>query len=1104
MNGFSPDVATRSIVRLRSVDGDVLGTAFPIAPGLLLTCHHVVASLATVMAETYEGPEIECTVRKDRTLATADLAILAAKGETPAPLPISSHKALTGDWWTYGFRRTEAKNRSGLPARGHLSSTRSVSYAPGRQPYELEEVLTLEGGTIEEGFSGAPLFDADWGVVIGVVNADFTGKEDVAGFAIPIRMAAEIGTLARRLQQNAKSVIACGPYLNALAAELACRRQVRRLLAPLETGDVVVTDKRIPRLEVEKSVTKFVDSTSNVAVVIGDSGSGKTTELARLAETPFLSGRCLMVTGSDLHLGKSFSAILTQVLAESDEGCLPTDPLLVVGELLGTPDRPFVVILDALNEGASAIEDALYRWFGEALLTMERMRAKLILSCRPEYWDSIRMVIPERLIFGDPRSGISCRDFDDAEATAALAAYDLADTGLEADDVRHPLLLRIYAEQRRQGRTVHALSRYRALNEFASIKVHTVSRVSGLPVAAIRPPLIALATSVVNSGTRWLDESDVLRFFSASPTALQRLLEEGVLRSTDRRIGFVFEQIAELFASEALDPVDATEPSVVDRLHSSTSAPQYPGSVLFAILRVQSERQRDVSIVIERLSALALEREGWTAAWLVRQAFAELDSVEVHIPVFVSYLDALKDPFEARGFSRELARTRLSTNATFMLLRSLARHEWDSAWEPKHWDELSFDPGSEIPSVGDVASALLESDEKVAMSALLDWNTDRRTLHERPEVRVADVAQGLIFHHAARHPQSVLLAISGNDEYQALRYRLLDAQPEELLAIAADWVSKGTRPKFDAAIELARQAVLTGSLSAYHDRTGDILRAGYVKGDAEARRLMIAPLLVFPGTPRAVVEDAVSLYEAHDPDMPASLLGEGLNAHPCLVMNAFQRALKSTDDPVIEQEILFEVSGSIRPRLGPRRARLYLELYRPLIDRGDNTRARIATGLEFILNRLDPTSSAAAEAGDLAVELMRRGPSQVRSYVVAHATNDWTEVNEGTRQRILTELDRHPDEGLVVRAIDALLRLGSRYPGGWHWILKLGGHLPDPEFEIRILRAAGGVQGPWIDERLLATDPSEISVGLAAYLEARAAGESAPEASDARLKAIGS
>lgn len=143
-----------------AVAAQVSGTAFAIAPGLLVTNQHVVAGCRSIEAVVADGRRTGSIVDADSQIDLALLRVSGIKGAT-ARLRRGGSIRLGESVFVFGFPLVGALSSSGNFTSGLVSALRGLKDAPG----ELQITAPVQPGN-----SGGPLIDSS-GLVIGVVQA---------------------------------------------------------------------------------------------------------------------------------------------------------------------------------------------------------------------------------------------------------------------------------------------------------------------------------------------------------------------------------------------------------------------------------------------------------------------------------------------------------------------------------------------------------------------------------------------------------------------------------------------------------------------------------------------------------------------------------------------------------------------------------------------------------------------------------------------------------------------------------------------------------------------------------------------------------------------
>lgn len=181
---------TEGIVRILKPDGTTAGTGFVVSDaGLIATCAHVVQSAGAGPGDTVrlrfhaadEEREVTVEQRWWSDLDAKDAAILQTEGMLPegvTSLPLGSSRDSRGHpFRSRGYRLAE-HFPGGLEAEGMIQ---------GKIAYGHQDALQLLTSQIDNGMSGAPLWDEKSRRVVGMVNAFWETERHVdAGLALAI------------------------------------------------------------------------------------------------------------------------------------------------------------------------------------------------------------------------------------------------------------------------------------------------------------------------------------------------------------------------------------------------------------------------------------------------------------------------------------------------------------------------------------------------------------------------------------------------------------------------------------------------------------------------------------------------------------------------------------------------------------------------------------------------------------------------------------------------------------------------------------------------------------------------------------------------------
>ncbi|RMF30215.1 MAG: hypothetical protein D6759_12380, partial [Chloroflexi bacterium] len=186
------------IVRILKPNGRTAGTGFVVSEdGLIATCSHVVQDeesqqrgdpppevVEVVFHATGDRRRARVEPEWWRSADAEDVAILRLEGPLPegvSALPLGSSQHSRGHhFWSRGYRKVE-RFPGGLDAEGKIQS--HTTYGD-----QEVKVLQLYTNQIDEGMSGAPVWDEEGRRVVGMINSFWETKRHADGwlaFAIP-------------------------------------------------------------------------------------------------------------------------------------------------------------------------------------------------------------------------------------------------------------------------------------------------------------------------------------------------------------------------------------------------------------------------------------------------------------------------------------------------------------------------------------------------------------------------------------------------------------------------------------------------------------------------------------------------------------------------------------------------------------------------------------------------------------------------------------------------------------------------------------------------------------------------------------------------------
>ncbi len=184
------DGVASSVARIETQEGRTAGTGFIVAPGILLTCAHVVAlagegpsgTVRVVFPHLPGAPHTTAHVLPDgwRAPDAEDIAVLRLDGEGP---PGGQPVRLGSAAGSRGHRVRSFGFPAQAPRGGHFGYGRAGDLLPAESGPEAVLQLT-DANDLTTGFSGGPLLDEVTGLVIGMITSITPPDEQSRGLNI--------------------------------------------------------------------------------------------------------------------------------------------------------------------------------------------------------------------------------------------------------------------------------------------------------------------------------------------------------------------------------------------------------------------------------------------------------------------------------------------------------------------------------------------------------------------------------------------------------------------------------------------------------------------------------------------------------------------------------------------------------------------------------------------------------------------------------------------------------------------------------------------------------------------------------------------------------
>ncbi|WP_435173569.1 serine protease [Actinacidiphila sp. bgisy145] len=480
-----------SLIRVCDLAGRPRGTGFLAdREGTLITSHEAVDGLARLVLHA-PGDQV-CLVEAEAVtpLPGCGLALVATEGLDVRPLPIAPPGSGAG------HRDRRAVLRLPQPAAATVLGTTSVTYTATDRFHLLEGVheLALDGADLAAAgpqASGTPVVDAATGAVLAVVVTALHSGHRAGGFAVPLHPGAAPAPLAELIVRAAATVPAYGAHLN-----LAGALRLADASVDAAAGAGEPCREAVPRPGIAAALDHFLSRRGEAAPLaaglVGEPGTGRSTELAALAARRREAADpapTVWVRGAELRPGDGSvkdaveRALRAAARVVGPDGHTPgrplpaplaygaADPAEEVAALARAAGRPLVVLLDAPEEMPPVLAHELAGWIAATAGWLRTSRARLVVACRPEFWEQAGALLPAELVH-EPRAGagagagagdgegepgvpvrplppcVRVGDLDGAEAAEARARHGLPEGALRAKDAGHVLALRLLSQVR--------------------------------------------------------------------------------------------------------------------------------------------------------------------------------------------------------------------------------------------------------------------------------------------------------------------------------------------------------------------------------------------------------------------------------------------------------------------------------------------------------------------------------------------------------------------------------------------------------------------------------------------------------------------------------
>jgi len=952
--GVAADPA-QALLRICDPDGRVRGLGFVAdLHGTVLTAHETVAGLSRLVLHTPGGQTRVLGPDCIEPLPSLALALLRTDGVGGLPVPPLAIGPGDGSRLV-AVPQLRAEHGEPLPVQGGVLGVDTAMYSWADEFHLVEGALLLDLPHLGAAPTpGAPVLDAETGAVIGVLAPGLRSGHGSGVSAAPLVPG---GPLAAVLGRNAAVVPAYGRALNLGGVLQLASAQ----LGSASAGPGRIADLAADRVDRPDGLTGE-EPQETVTVLVGEPGSGRTTELAALTvrragglrplPTLWLRGADLAVTDTSLA-----GAVARELARAADLLAVEAPGPDAVARLCTAAGRPLLVVLDAMEEAPAAVSSA---WLRASTEWLRGSGAGLLTACRSEEWSPA--------LWSDGVQVHGLGPLPEEAAERAARRYGLPVGWLAPSEAGHPLALRLAGELRTAG--VHGpvprrSELFGAYLDLCCLRIGqrmvdgTQVRRPGAhrrggprPTAEAVPPndagrvrrLAAVAAGRVHEAARQMVGSGHGGLSAAAFDALfpgawaQAVLGERLLVPAGGGYRPAHEEFAEWLQALHLD-LDGALRLLLGETQGPAGAQEGHG--------VPRHRVRPVAAALERVAqswgataldpwlhrlwrALETAPPGSEPAWWAGRLLAGALAVSPDLTVHRALLEQLAEREQTPGFGPAFwAALPLALAARLDLLRRLVRT--DGGGQPFRA----------------ATAELLVADPRAVIPLVCRWFEDGRRLLARPGTTVADIAHDLLHAHRslALDDLTECLVATAHPRADALLSLLAEEEPSALCRAVDRW-SHDPRPERHVA------AAVHALRTAPH-ATGpgpELLRfaAAALLAREDEPALHGAALALLVRDPQTLAEHlpaALAAYQEDDPFVTAEVLAPALDGDPEPVLAAFRRRLAAPGGAVAEGlRVLAEATD-------PAVARRGMELAAELLRERPERAAQVAEYLDRLLAR---------------------------------------------------------------------------------------------------------------------------------------------------------
>lgn len=546
-------------------------------------------------------------------------------------------------------------------------------------------------------------------------------------------------------------------------------------------------ERYVPRRVVDQSFNAFIESEQKLMLVIGQSGTGKSSwcmaQADDISKAPVLLIQGESLTPSDTDIQSTAWRLVSQHV-EAQGGQLSAKHEF----LEWIAHTSLIVVVDGLDRASEPFRAKLQSWLENTIAFLLTASMKLVVTSRPETLSGMLNVLgmQQKIVYRhkEKEPYVVISDYDREEA--AVAASLLGKPWLTK--FRHPSLMAFAAAiSERDAQTLLAPSRI--IERYLDIVISKIQAQSGVLRESLDDFIDKLGMALVESEEGVLPRSAIGGLAERDRASFDALKRGNLLRFTDDSVRVEPDEISEFLQGRSLN-IDRT----IANLKSNLSRPLKLGALRAAIARLAWDSPLEAAATLTEIIKLFEHSPTMSTRAFAASVLLEMEDWSTLFSLaerLLSNWDVTNLLFRAKGYDSCLAiasDSRWSPMQRVQLLWLLVGGEDSYTWRSKHWLTPESAPNftrtpwryAMLDALGAAASD--------GLTFLLERFDSTEPLPNGTEANVADLAKGLFFLASGTQVATALdlLVQTSQQDASAIRYHVANQHPREALSWLRD------------------------------------------------------------------------------------------------------------------------------------------------------------------------------------------------------------------------------------------------------------------------------------------------------------------------------